>query len=161
VKQVKFFVPDLNTAKQLQHVLSYVIKNAPKEVAPKDYTWLKTTLAGFDERKLEIAQMLETREGEQCKISYTTRKETSKKTDEHLYEFNLYDIDPNKMTLNVKGKTVEVALITNYGENIIKDYENGGKINYSKQISLVVPSIETGKAVMATFQKMVKECSNK
>ena len=160
-QKLEFFAADLATAKHIQHLLSYVIKSSSRTISPQNLAWITTTLAGFDEQQLDVRQKLELRDGESCKVSLSTFKEKDKKVDEHLFEFNLYDIDPDKLSLNVKGKTVMLALPTRFSESIIKDYVNGGKINYTKEVSMVVPSIETGKVVLATLQKIAKECAKK
>ncbi len=159
--QLSFYVAELPAAKQLSHLLQYVISSAKRELAPQNLGWLQTTLAGFDEGKAGLKQKLEQREEDNCKLSLTTLQEGGKKVDEHLIEFNLYDIDPDKLALEVKGKTVFVRLPTNFGEEIIKDYENGDKINYTDQFYFIVPDIEVGKTMVATLNKMVRDCSEK
>lgn len=160
-QQVKFHMEDITSAKQFLHALKFVIAQSPKSLKPKDFEWLKNSFTTFDEKRVELKQTLDLRDGEKCKIAFTTTKELSKKVDEHIIEFNFYDIDPNNLTLNIKGKKVEVSLTTNYNESIIKDYQNGGKISYTKQVSFSVPDIETGKIMLATLEKVVKDCSTK
>lgn len=160
-QKIAFQAPDLATAKQMQHLLRYIIKSSSNQEVPRDLEWLRTSLAGFDERQVGLRQKLETREGGSCKIALTTRKESSKKVDEYLYEFNLNDIDPDKVALKVKGKTVEVAIPTRFGEELIKEYANSDKIKYARETTLVVPGIATGKTMVATLQKLVRECPKK
>lgn len=160
-KQLSFYVAELSAAKQLAHLLSYVIPASRREFKPQNFAWLQTTMAGFDEQQLGIRQQLEPQEGDNCKLAVSTFSESSRKVDEHLIEFNLYDIDPNQLSLVVKGKTVSVLLPTNYREEIIKDYANGDKIKYIREFAFVVPSIETGKEMIATLGQMVRDCSQK
>ncbi|GAB3170844.1 hypothetical protein GCM10027291_22870 [Telluribacter humicola] len=153
--------PDLATAKQMQHLLRYIIKSSSNKEAPHDLAWLRTSLAGFDERQVGVQQKLEIREGSTCKVALSVRKESNKKVDEYLYEFNLYDIDADKVSLKVKGKNVEVAVPTRFGEELIKEYTNGDKIKYAKETTFAVPGIATGKSVVATLQKLVRDCPKK
>ncbi|SDK31259.1 hypothetical protein SAMN05421823_102421 [Catalinimonas alkaloidigena] len=155
---VAFYVPDLPTAKQLEHLLVYCIGNLRKDGQAQDLSWLSATLAGLDERALGMTQKLELREGDNCKMSFATREDDGKKVKENLYEFNVYDLDPDKVGLSVKSKTVSVVAPTKYNEKIIKNYENGDKVSYVSSLSITAPDIETGRTMVATLQKMIRDC---
>lgn len=151
--EISFKAPDLTTAKQLQHLLSNVIAASTKEVSPKDFSWLQAQFTGFDQNKVGIVQTLHIRESNNCKLSLETREQSRNKVNENLYEFNLQDLDSKNMEIDVSKKHVVVNLPTIYQEEIVKNYENGGKIKYTDEVTVLVPesSIKSRMLLMVKF----------
>ena len=70
-----------------------------------------------------------------------------KSSEEHIFEFNLSDINPSSVKMETSGKDVVVTAATYYLEKIIKFYEDGEIGNYQNEIEIHAVDIENARAI--------------
>lgn len=150
-------VENIPTAKTLMAQLRYVIENCVNEVEVKDLDWLAQTLGEADIP--ELTQQLEKQEADDaCKLAFAATKDNGKKVTSEKYEFNLYDLDADDLSLQVKGKQVLVNLETKSKEKIINQYSDGEKLSYVNNFDLELKDIPMAKNVVYTLKAMIKSC---
>jgi len=105
------------------------------------------------EQKLEV-----TDEGN-CKMSFT-RVATDNKgaSDEYVYEFIMSDIHPGNSKFSVKGKIIEINLVTRGNEKLIKPYKNGETGDFVDDFVIYVDDILLAKKTLAAFAALSEEC---
>jgi hypothetical protein len=95
--------------------------------------------------------------GDKCKCKFTSTMAESKKSIETISEWNLYDIDPKKIDIDISGKIVGVTAYTLNKEKFIKQTKDN-KPGFSSEINLIVSDIEDAQKALATFKSLVEGC---
>lgn len=148
-------VENIPTAKRLVNQLRYLAGQCTDEVSVHDLDWLAQTLG--ETSIPELTQQLEKQE-DACKLSFTATKDDGKKVKSELYEFNLYDLSADNLSLQIKGKQVLVNLETKSKEKIINNYTDGEKLSYVSDFDMEFNDIPTAKNVVFTLKEMIKKC---
>lgn len=97
---------------------------------------------------------------DECGYQITRIENTSKKSTEYLYNFLLTDLDPNAVKMEISGKEIEVNLKVKKNQKLIKILENSETENYENSFSIIVPDIETGRQMVATWKALIEQCSS-
>jgi hypothetical protein len=148
-----FVVGDLEDARYLMEALPAISKGCKNNVTAGDFNWLNTKLKAVENPKQELALQ----DNDKCKWKFTSNLSESKKSVESVSEFNLYDIDPKKIDIEVSGKTVGVAAYTLNKEKFIK-LTKDSKPSFSSEVNLAVNDIEDAQKALATFKILVEGC---
>jgi hypothetical protein len=156
--EVVFLLPDLEQARRFEHLLPQAIEQCRQPAAARDLAWLQQALAEGEATQPGLAQKLETQSaGEACKWRFTRLETGEKKSDESVYEFNLYDLDPRQVEIKVSGKKVALEITARYQQKVISHYDNG-KPGFVAQFTLQLADIETAKQARETVLKAVEAC---
>lgn len=148
---------DIPSAKLLMAYMKYVIQNCENDITLQDLDWLAQTLGEADIP--ETSQQLKKQEADDgCKLAFTLTEDNGKKIRSELFEFNLYDLDPDDLGLQVKGKQVLVNLETKSKEKIINNYSDGEKLSYVNNFDMLLKDIPTAKNVVYTLKELIKAC---
>ncbi|HEY1056720.1 MAG TPA: hypothetical protein VGE24_16350 [Emticicia sp.] len=150
---IDFVVGDIEDARYLIEALPAIAKGCKGNVAAGDFSWLASKVKTIENPKQELVLQ----DGDKCKWKLTSNESDSKKTVETILEFNLYDIDPNKIEVDVSGKTVGIMGITINKEKFIKQTKDG-KPTFTSEVNLVVNTIEDAQKGVATFKALVGGC---
>lgn len=107
----------------------------------------------------QYEQKIEFKDEGNCKISFT-RVETDSKgaSDEQIYEFNISDIHPGSSKFSVKGKIIEMNLVTRGNEKLIKPYKNGEAGDFEDDFVIYVDDILLAKKTLAAFAALSEGC---
>lgn len=150
---VEFVAGDIEDARYLIEALPAIAKGCKGNVTAGDFNWLASKVKSIENPKQELVLQ----DGDKCKWKLTSTASDSKKTVETVLEFNLYDIDPNKIEVDVSGKTVGIMGNTINKEKFIKQTKDG-KPTFTSETNLVVNTIEDAQKGVATFKALVGGC---
>lgn len=156
---LNFPAPDIPTAKLMLHSLLSIAEQCPKEVATTDWDGIQEAIKEIETVTEGLYQSVELQEGDACKWTLTSQEESGRRSKEERYEFNLYDLDHERIGMVIKGKTVSIEVNTNRNDEIIKNYTDGEELGYEKEFAFQVKDIATAKTVIVTLQEMIKECA--
>lgn len=150
---VEFVVGDIEDARYLMEALPTIAKGCKGNITAGDFNWLAGKVKSIENPKQELVLQ----DGDKCKWKLTSTASDSKKTVETILEFNLYDIDPNKIEVDISGKTVSIMGNTINKEKFIKQTKDG-KPTFTNEANLVVNTIEDAQKGVATFKALVGGC---
>ncbi|RYU91048.1 hypothetical protein [Emticicia agri] len=150
---VEFVASDIEDARYLMEALPAIAKGCKGNVTAGDFNWLVSKVKAIENPKQELVLQ----DGDKCKWKLTSTASDSKKTVETILEFNLYDIDPNKIEVDVSGKTVGIMGYTINKEKFIKQTKDG-KPTFASEANLVVNTVEDAQKGVATFKTLVGGC---
>ena len=161
---VKIYMPDIESARRAKFVVDQVVekcKSSYKEPFGND---LATASAYFRKEIKEVTldevtlkQTLEPVDGDNNKYKFTLIEVNAKGSGaEHLYEFNLSDINPTSISVDVKGQWMYVVLETDFKGKIIKYYKNGKIQPYSSGLQFAINDVEVARNVASALNKSVK-----
>lgn len=148
-----FLVADIEDARYLLEALSALSNTCKGNISVGDFNWLVNTLKVVENPK----QTLTLQEGDKCKWKLSNSLAESKKTVELVSEWNLYDIDPKKIEVDVSGKTVSITGYTLNKEKFIKQTKDT-KPGFANEINLMVNTIAEAQKGVATFKSLVEAC---
>ena len=151
---VDFMAGDIEDARYLMEALPAISKGCKSTITAGDISWLSIKLKAIENPKQELAIQ---EGGDRCKWKLTSTVADSKKSVETVSEWNLYDIDPKKIDIDVSGKTVGVTAYTLNKEKFIKQTKDS-KPSFASEINLVVSNIEDAQKGVATFKSLVEGC---
>ena len=151
---IDFILGDLEDARYLAEALPAISKGCKSNVTVGDFNSLVSKLKSIENPKQELILQ----DGsDKCKWKFTTTMAESKKTVETISEWNLYDIDPKKIDIDVSGKTVGITAYTLNKEKFIKQTKDS-KSGFSSEINLIINDIEDAQKALATFKNLVEGC---
>lgn len=151
---IDFIVGDLEDARYLAEALPAISKGCKSNITAGDFNWLVGKLKTIENPKQDLVLQ----DGsDRCKWKFTSTMAESKKSVETISEWNLYDIDPKKIDIDVSGKTVGVTAYTLNKEKFIKQTKDS-KPGFSSEINLIVNDVEDAQKALATFKSLVEGC---
>ena len=151
---IDFILGDLEDARYLAEALPAISKGCKSNVTVGDFNSLVNKLKSIENPKQELILQ----DGsDKCKWKFTSTMAESKKSVETISEWNLYDIDPKKIDIDVSGKTVGITAYTLNKEKFIKQTKDS-KSGFSSEINLIINDIEDAQKALATFKNLVEGC---
>lgn len=154
---LSFPVADIPAAKQALQALQAVIRLCPRDVEGLNWTEVQARIASASTQLDDITQQVELMAGDRCKWAATILEE-GRRSEETRYEFNLYDLDPSRVEIDVKGTQIWLELATTGGDDIIKTITDGEEAGFTDDLALGASSIPEAKALQATLQAMIRGC---
>ncbi|MFK8165586.1 MAG: hypothetical protein AB8H12_24270 [Lewinella sp.] len=152
--EVAFPVNTIETSHKLLALLPYIIEQAGKIPVPVgDFAMIQEVVREASTE--DVTQGIEQRD-DRCKWSFR-QVEEGKKVEEMLYEFNLYDLDPKKISYNVTSKGVFLELLTLRKEETINVYKND-EPSFTNEMVLRVNSLAAAKQLRVSVIKLVEGC---
>ena len=151
---IDFILGDLEDARYLAEAVPAISKGCKSNVTVGDFNSLVSKLKSIENPKQELILQ----DGsDKCKWKFTSTMAESKKSVETISEWNLYDIDPKKIDIDVSGKTVGITAYTLNKEKFIKQTKDS-KSGFSSEINLIINDIEDAQKALATFKNLVEGC---
>lgn len=150
---VDFIVGDLEDARYLVEALPAISKGCKTNITGGDFSSFVGKLKLTENPKQDL--MLQ--DGDKCKWKLTSTFSESKKSVESISEWNLYDIDPKKIDIEVSGKMVGITAYTLNKEKFIK-LTKDSKPGFSSEINFIVKDIEDAQKSLATIKALVDGC---
>lgn len=164
-KDLKFYMPGVETARRTMFALSKAVetckasyKDPFAEDLPSLTAWIMNNVKDATVEDVTMKQTLEPAEqGQHNKLKYTVREMNSKGTGaEEVYEFNVSDINPQTVELEVKGKWLYVTMETAFKGKIIKYYKDGKIQPYASRVSFVMQDVDASRDMVSALKKTVK-----
>jgi hypothetical protein len=121
-------------------------------------TWIRSAVKDATLDEITLKQTLEPVEaGKNNKLKYTRIDVNSKGSGgEEIYEFNLSDINPLSIEVDVKGKWLYVSMETDFKGKIIKYYKNGKIQPYTSRIEFAVNDVDASRNLVSALKKSIK-----
>lgn len=157
--EITFYANGVEAHRKISTLLPYIVKASKRETTPSDLKWVMDEAEKISDINPELKQTLQKESDDNpCKIQLKLTEDDGKKTKEVLSEFNFYDIDPRSVELEIKGKNVSVVGNTVGKEEVIQQYTDGEKLTFQKELNIPVQNIASGKKMVATLKKLIREC---
>lgn len=153
---VDFYVEDIEKARYLMAILPVISQGCKQAPKAETFDWVaqkikNANLQGYSQ------ELVYQEDGSKCKWKFTVSEASSKKTTETVFEFNLYDIEPKAITLDVSGKLIYVNSGTLNKEKFIKNFKEG-KPGFTNELPIIMDSLEDAKKVAVTIKQLVETC---
>jgi len=162
---VRLFMPDIENARRAKFAVDKAVeycKAIYKEPFDDDArsitSWLASNIKEVSVDEATIAQKLESVEqGNLNKWKYTRREVNAKGSGgETVFEFNLSDINPLSIDIEVRGKWLYVVMGTEFKSKVIKAYKNGKIMPYANKIEFAINDTDISRNVVNALNKAVK-----
>ncbi|HKK77524.1 MAG TPA: hypothetical protein VJ953_20760 [Saprospiraceae bacterium] len=158
--KLTFFADGVENARLIMYLLPAAVEQCQRTVQGRDLAWLSEQLAQIEQQTEEYGQQLETAEGDSCKAIFTLT-EFGRNTSNSVYEFNWADLSVKRMEMDIRGTEIQLDLKTNNNDKIINLYEDDEELEYTDELTFLLPNVEAAKVSMATIQAQIKTCSRK
>lgn len=164
---VRLYTQDIESARRLKFLLDKVVekcKASYKEPFGNDLAsttaFLRSNVKELSMDETTLKQSLEPVEGNKYKL---TILEVNPKGSgaELVYEFNLSDINPSSVAIDVKGKWMYVVLETDFKGKIIKSYKDGKIQPYASSVQVAVNDVDVARNLVAAVSRAVKAAKGK
>ena len=149
LSRIKFDVKDMDHANQLINALKSIIVSA-KQIEDRGYDY-----STLDEILMELSMAIGTfgsikeqgivsNPSKKSKLSYSLAKAdgVNKKS-----EFNLSDMNPNTVKVNVQGTGMNVSIDAYGGQKAVKTFENGLAKGFESRVIILPKSISNAKRI--------------
>ena len=157
--EITFYAPDVETHRQMMALLPIILKESASKITTENLDWLSNEAGKINEINSDLSQTLEkVAADEPCKVQLKQTENKGKKEEELLSEFNLYDINPRSVEMEIKGKNVFIEAETVGKDEIIQQYKDNGKLSYQKTIQIPVRNIVVGKKFAASLRNLIEGC---
>lgn len=93
-----------------------------------------------------------------CQVQYVRLQEDDKKREELRYGFDLADVNPNSITIDVRRTDLFITLQMAERRRYIAVSKDGGALEYENNLELFVPDLPGAKRLRALLQKAVERC---
>lgn len=163
---ISFYCNDPDDAKRIMLVLKKAIPLATEGMSKVVKTpssksdvlgLLKTNVKAVPTSKRETAQVL----GGDCLATLRVNLNDEKKVQQFDYAFDLGDLDEREIELNIKGQEIFLDVKTVHKNKFIRITKDGALQNYTDDISIAVPDIETARQLEPHLAYAIKECRQK
>jgi hypothetical protein len=135
-----------------------VYKEPFGEDANSTTAWILANIREVTLDELTVFQKLErVEEGNVNKLKFTHRDINAKGSGgEEIFEFNLSDINPLSVEVEVKGKWLNVVMETEFKGKIIKAYKDGKIQPYTNRIEFAINDVDASRNVVSALKKAIK-----
>lgn len=166
---VRLYAADVEQARRLKFLLEKVVekcKAAYKEPFGNDAAsttaFFRSNVKELSVEEATIKQSLEVVEGDGNKFKLTIIEVNPKgASPEQVYEFNLSDINPLSVAVDVRGKWMYVVLETDFKGKIIKYYKDGKIQPYVNTLQLAVNDVDVARNLVTAVTRAVKAVKGK
>lgn len=117
--------------------------------------WLKENVKNVALQDRNYEQQVNSNPDYPGRLELTINQSTGKKSNNSVYNFNLANIDPNSLLLEIKGDVSLVSFKTRRKLNTVKYALNGEQKSYTNNIEIYCENVENAR----DLQKVLKEAS--
>ncbi|HEU5146530.1 MAG TPA: hypothetical protein VFT90_07450, partial [Chryseosolibacter sp.] len=164
---VKVYTQDIEQARRLKFLLDKVVekcKASYKEPFGNDVAsttaYLREQVKALSVDETSLKQSLEPVEGNKYKLTIIEVNPKGSGA-EQVYEFNLADINPTSVAIDVKGKWMYVVMETDFKGKIIKYYKDGKIQPYASSLQLAVNDVDVARNVATAVSRAIKAAKGK
>jgi hypothetical protein len=161
---LKLYMNDIENARKAKAVVDKLVekcKTSYKEPFGNDAVtttaYFRNNIKELSVDELTVKQTLEPVEGDNSKYKYTLIEVNPKGASaEQVYEFNLADVNPSSIAVDVKGKWLFVVFETDFKGKIIKYYKDGKIQPYTHTLQFAVNDVDVARNLVSALNKAVK-----
>jgi hypothetical protein len=161
---VRIYMPDIESARRAKSLVDKVAekcKSSYKEPFGNDAAtttaYFRSNIKELSVDETTVKQSLEPVENDNNKFKYTVIEVTPKgSAAEQVYEFNLSDLNPTSIAMDVKGKWLYVVVDTEFKGKIIKYYKDGKIQPYASSLQFAVNDVDVARNIVSALGKAVK-----
>lgn len=153
--KIELLFQDVESFKEAGGTVAEIISSCELSIKPATIEWLSETIASSSPID-KTEQSLTLAEGEECAVIFTASETDGDKS--QSFEFNLFDLDPDKIDMSIKKNKLELELETNNKEKIITVTDHEGKLEYDNKISILFSDIVQLRTSAMTLERMIKGC---
>jgi hypothetical protein len=162
---IKIYMPDIENARRAKFSMEKLIekcKASYKEPFGNDAAsmnkWIVSNIKDQTLEDITLKQVLEPVEtGNMSKFKYTIKELNAKGSgSEQVYEFNLSDMNPLSVAVEVKGKWLYVTMDTEFKGKIIKYYKDGKIQPYANSIQFAINDVDASRNMISALKKSIK-----
>ena len=161
---VKLYMPDIESARKAKSLIDKTVEKCKASYKEPFGSDAVSTVAYFRSNIKEISldqttlkQSIEPVEGDNTKFKYTVTEVNAKGSGgEQVFEFNLADINPASVTMDVRGMWLYVVMETDFKGKIIKAYKDGKIQPYTSTLQFAVNDIDLARNLVSALSKAVK-----
>lgn len=161
---VRIYMPDIESSRRAKAVIDKVAekcKSSYKEPFGNDAAtttaYFRSNIKELSVDETTVKQSLEPVENDNNKFKYTVIEVTPKgSAAEQIYEFNLSDLNPTSIAVDVKGKWLYVVVDTELKGKIIKYYKDGKIQPYASSLQFAVNDVDIARNIVSALGKAVK-----
>lgn len=163
---IAFYCADPDDAKRIMLVLRKAIPLATESVGKiiktpgsksEAFGLLKSNVKAVTTSKREAGQVFDGT----CTATMRVTLSEEKKNQQYDYAFDLGDLDEREIELSVKGQELFIEAKTAHKNKYVRVMKDGVLQNYSNEVSIAVPDIETARQLEPQLTYAIKECRQK
>jgi hypothetical protein len=160
---IKIYMPDVENARRAKAAIDKAAEKCKavyKEPFGADansaFNWIKTNIKDVTIDETTLKQVFEPVDaGKINKVKYTRTEVNAKGTgSEEIFEFNLSDISPLTVEVDVRGKWLYVSMETDFKGKIIKYYKDGKIMPYTAKIEFAINDIDASRNMVTAFKRI-------
>jgi hypothetical protein len=160
---IKIYMSDVENARRAKAAIDKAAEKCKatyKEPFGADansaFNWMKTNIKDVTIDETTIKQTFEPVDaGKINKVKYTRTEVNAKGTgSEEVFEFNLSDISPLTVAVDVRGKWLYVSTETDFKGKIIKYYKDGKIMPYTSKIDFAVNDIDNSRNLVTALKRV-------
>jgi hypothetical protein len=167
VNNLELFAPSPDDAQQIISLFKTAIPLA--KTSEKDWAsntdalnWLKSNIGQVTGSSNTIDQTFSFGERKDYLVVLNIKKTDPKgASTEEKYEFNVMDINKNKLLVNINGTQLSVSLETNGSNKFIKYSKNNALQSYTDDLSIVAQDIDQARKIIAAFGSAISKSKAK
>jgi hypothetical protein len=161
---VRLLMPDIENARRAKFAIDKAIEKCkasykePFAADAKSTTiWVMSNVKETAIDEVTAVQKLErVDDGNLNKYKFTARQVNAKGTgSEEIFEFNLSDINPLSVEVDVKGKWLYVVMETEFKGKVIKAYKDGKIQPYANKLELAINDVDVARNVVSALKKAI------
>lgn len=162
---LRLYMPDIESARRAKvgvdkaiEKCKAVYKEPFADDAKSTTSWIVSNIKEVTLDETTIVQKLErVEESNTNKYKYTTRDVNAKGAgSEQVFEFNLTDINPLSVAVDVRGKWLYVTMETEFKGKVIKAYKDGKISPYVSKLEIAVNDIDVSRNLVSAIRKAIK-----
>ena len=166
---IKLYVADIESARKLKFVADKVVEKCKASYKEPFGNDAASTTAYFRNNIKELSldeatlkQSVEPVEGDASKFKFTVTEVNPKGSGaEQVYEFNLADLNPSSIAIDVKGKWMYVTAETDLKGKVIKSYKDGKIQPYTSTLQFAVNDVDLARNLATALSRAVKATKSK
>jgi len=161
---VEFLVENVEEGRDLRTVLEKIIPQAEKQIE-SSYPPLPSSVEALLESRHQVQNITygedEKRQSfkPECLSQFKLEEQTPNKTTVIEYTFNLIDINPLALNIDVKGKEMYVKLLTNDKKKLIRQVKDGELSNYDNAFRIYCEDVERGRRLRHALKLAIEKCA--
>lgn len=167
--EVSILVSDSQAADELRDLLRTIIPIA-KELDKQRLqingygemvAWLQTNVTDFNLGDDAYQVSLKSQTDDELIYDYSITKKDNRGSSTTVYTFNLADLDPYSVKLNVRGKSIEVQAGTERDQRFVSILEDGEMENYDDELKFVLGDVESARDLAEVLRMVIPEAKER
>jgi len=152
---LEFDIADVFSAKSMLIIIPQIIDQCERDLEVKDMAWMSSYVSSVTVDNNKYEQSIDQTDDE---CSYIYKLENKEKGKEETYEFNLYDLNPNSVKLEISKNKINLNVVTKGKEKLITKHEEGGDLKYAKEIDMKFDDLLSARIAKNTFKDIIQGC---